>query len=63
MKPKSFEEVVKSYIGQTIQTVYGPSLVVGIIEEDGEKLIHLKEFGEEDYTIECTEEKWNALTK
>lgn len=43
---------VESKQGQTIQTVWGPSLVVGIVRGDGNKLfVHMKEFGEEDYHI------------
>lgn len=47
---------VKSKIGQTVQTVWGPSLVVGIIKEEDGEYVHLKEFGEEDYTVKL--ENW-----
>ena len=42
-------KVIKQYIGKTISTIYGSSLVVGISED--EKNVHLLEFGEEPYSL------------
>jgi hypothetical protein len=51
---------IKNNIGQTINTVYGPSLVVGItVQEDGSEYVFLKEFGEEDYCVLI--EQWPDL--
>lgn len=59
-KLKKLIKEVNSCVGQTVQTQYGPSLVVGIVEdEDGRLLVHLKEFGEEDYHVDI--EQWEML--
>jgi hypothetical protein len=52
---------ILNHVGSTIRTVYGPSLVVGIVEENGEKFIHLKEFGDEDYYVKLNREQWEGL--
>lgn len=51
---------IHSKIEMTVQTGYGPSLVVGIVEsEDGKEYVHLKEFGYEDYHVLI--EEWDSL--
>lgn len=52
MEENDLIALVEEKQGMTISTIYGPSLVIGTeTSEDGSKLIHLKEFGEEDYYI------------
>ncbi|KRT93093.1 MULTISPECIES: hypothetical protein [Bacillus] len=55
----SVKKEVKSYIQKIVGTIYGPSLVVGIVERDGGEYIHLKENGEEDYFVSL--EQWPEL--
>jgi regulator of sigma D len=43
------QKLVDKFVGQTIQTVYGPSTVIGWDNEDG--YVMLKERGEEDYAL------------
>lgn len=53
-------ESIQSKIGMTVQTGYGPSLVVGIVKsEDDKEYVHLKEFGYEDYHVLI--EEWVSL--
>lgn len=58
-RENEIEKEVKSLIGSTIGTIYGPSDVVGIIEREGVKYVHLREFGEEDYTVDIAD--WDGL--
>lgn len=52
MKESELIDLVNNQIGSSISTIYGPSLVVGIeTSDDGSKLVHLREFGEEEYYI------------
>lgn len=55
MGKKTMEEIRKEVLelqGKTIGTLWGPSQVVRITEQDGVEYVHLREFGEEDYTVE-----------
>lgn len=53
MRKEDLVRFVESKIGQTISTIYGPSLVVGVvISDNGTRIVHLKEFDEEDYYLE-----------
>lgn len=60
---KSIAELKKdvlSKVGSTIQTMYGPSLVVGLdTDGEGNMFVLLKEFGEEDYAVAI--EEWESL--
>ncbi len=63
MKNHTVEEIkaeVESFVNQTVGTIYGPSLVVGVVEDDkGNLFVHLKEFGEEDYHIRL--DQWHSV--
>lgn len=60
MKRRKIKKEVKAKVGQTIDTIYGPSLVIGIIiDDDGEEIIHLKEDGTKDYCVVL--ESWSVL--
>lgn len=49
---EKIREEVKQLRGVEVGTIWGPSEVVGIVTgENGKEYIHLKEFGEEDYTV------------
>lgn len=61
MDKKDIEKIKKevaSKIGKTIETAWGPSLVVGIIENETGVYVHLKEFGTEDYHVKI-EDWWH----
>jgi hypothetical protein len=62
MNADQIRKEVEKHIGKTIRTLYGPSLVVGIIkDEEGVEYIHLKERGYEDYHVKLVE--WETLVQ
>lgn len=60
MEISKIRKEVEAQIGKTVYTVYGESLVVGIIEDaNGVEYIELKEFGEEEFYVKI--EEWTTL--
>lgn len=44
---ENIRKEVESNIGQTVGTLYGPCLVIGIVSQEGKEFISLQEHGEE----------------
>lgn len=57
-KLETLIEQIKKQIGETVQTVWGPAVVVELFKgEDNVWRVHLKEFGEESFTVKVSQ--WN----
>lgn len=65
IKINALKSDVQKVMGQIITTIYGPSLVLGIKENNDRTFVHLQEFGTEeecrteDYIVDIA--KWKAL--